>query len=118
MAETPPNTPQRVRVAAQQLDRSNRTLDSPQRRRTPHQAVPPLIPPLRFEVPPPVGGDPFAVAPVVGGPVNFNGHQYHHLPQHLAQAVRNLQPNPPGDDPFAVPVQMAPIHEPVHFNGQ
>ena len=108
-AETPPNTPQRARIAAQQLDRSNRTLDSPQRHRTPHQANPPHIPPLRFNGPPPPPppplplvaipeDDPFAVpASVVPGhgPVHFNGHQYQHLPQHLTDALRNVHPEPP-----------------------
>ena len=106
MAETPPNTPQRVRIAAQRLERSNRTLDSPQTHRTPHQAIAPLIQPLHFNVVPPPpsvvvpGDDPFAVpaqvAPV-NGPVQFNGHQYRHLPQHLTEALQNLAPlAPPG----------------------
>jgi hypothetical protein len=91
-AETPPNTPRRARIAAQQLERSNRTLDSPQRHRTPHQAILPPIPPLQFNGPPPPppliipGDDPFALPP----PVHFNGHQFNNLPQHLAQQVRNL----------------------------
>ena len=99
MAETPPNTPQRARIAAQQLERSNRTLDSPQRHRTPHQAIPPQIPPLHFNIPlaPPIiipGDDPFAIPPPVHQSVQFNGHQYHHLPPHLAEALQNLHPEP------------------------
>jgi hypothetical protein len=98
-AETPPNTPQRARTAAQQLERSNRTLDSPQRHRTPHQPTPPLIPPLNFNVPPPPpvvipGDDPFALPAPAPEPVRFNGHQYQHLPQHLAEALQNLAPVP------------------------
>ena len=98
MAETPPNTPQRARIAAQQHERSNRTLDSPQRHRTPHQGTR-QIPALNFNtpLPPPVvvpGDDPFAV-PVQMAPVHANGHQYLHLPQHLAEALRNLPPEPP-----------------------
>jgi hypothetical protein len=42
------------------------------------------------QVPPPPNAipldDPFAQPP----PVNFNGHQYHHLPPELAQRVQNL----------------------------
>lgn len=95
MAETPPNTPQRARIAAQQRERSNRTLDSPQRHRTPHHTISPPILPLHFNIPPPPpvavpGDDPFAIPAPVCEPVDFNGHQYRHLPQHLAEALRNL----------------------------
>ena len=38
MAETPPNTPQCAHIAAQQVEQSNWTLDSPQRHRIPYQA--------------------------------------------------------------------------------
>ena len=116
-AETPPNTPQRARIAAQQLERLNRTLDSPQRHRIPHLANPPLIP-LNYNAPPPLdlpvvipGDDPFALPPgppvVVPGDdplalpapareaVHFNGHQYHYLPQNLAAALRNVPREPP-----------------------
>ena len=87
--ETPPNTPQRARIAAQQHERTNRILDSPQRHRTPH------IAPLRFNnaplpLPLPntnIPDDPFAPAP---GPVHFNGQQYNNLPPHLAQQLQNL----------------------------
>ena len=87
--ETPPNTPQRARIAAQQHERNNRILDSPQRHRTPH------IAPLRFNnaplpLPLPntnIPDDPFAPAP---GPVHFNGQQYNNLPPHLAQQLQNL----------------------------
>ena len=87
MAETPPNTPQHARIAAQQRDRSSRTLDSPQRHRVPYRANSPPIPPLNFNIPPPPplvvhGDDPFAIPAPVHEPVHFNGHQYQHLPQH------------------------------------
>ena len=71
---------------------------------TPHQAIAPLIQPLHFNVVPPPpsvvvpGDDPFAVpaqvAPV-NGPVQFNGHQYWHLPQKLTEALQNLAPFAP-----------------------
>jgi hypothetical protein len=103
--ETPPNTPQRVRAAARQNERNNRTLDSPQHHRTPHQPVQPHIPPLQFGgIPlpqhPPLPGnmvipdDPFALPAQVPAAVHFNGHQYGHLPQHLAQQLQNLPPVP------------------------
>ena len=111
MAETPPNTPQRARIAAQQHERSNRTLDSPQRHRTPHQGTR-QIPALNFNVPlpPPVvvpGDDPFAV-PVQNAPV-----QYQHLPQHLADALRNLPPEPParGGGRGRGRIPPAPVHQ-------
>ena len=71
MAETSPNNPQHAHIATQQLEQSNRTLDSPQRHQTPHQAIPPQIPPLHFNISlaPPIiipGDDPFAIPPPVG----------------------------------------------------
>ena len=110
-AETPPNTPQCARITAQRLEQSNQTLDSPQRHRTPHQVIPPPIPPLRLNVPPPPpevipGDDPFAFPAGVpvpqAGPVEFNGCQYHHLPPVLAEAVQNL-----------APLQAAPAPQPL-----
>ena len=100
-AETPLNTPQHACITAQWLEQSNWTLDSPQRHRTPHQVIPPLIPPLHLNVPSPPpevipGDDPFAFPAGVpvpqAGPVEFNGRQYHHLPPVLAEAVQNLAP--------------------------
>ena len=103
MAETPPNTPQHVHIAAQQHERSNQTLDSPQTHQTAHQAIAPLIQPLHFNVPPPPvvvpGDDPFAVPAQVAPvhvPVQFNGHQYRHLPQNLTEALQNFAPLAPG----------------------
>ena len=47
--ETPPNTPQRVRIAAQQLERNQRIMDSPQNRRSPNpQGI--QVPPLQFGI--------------------------------------------------------------------
>src|SRR5277367_1626206 len=96
MAETPPNTPQRARALARQNERTNRTMDSPELRRTPQNPGPPPHPPiapLQFHIPippappvpanAPVPDDPFAPAPV---------QQYQHLPQHLAQQLLNLPP--------------------------
>jgi hypothetical protein len=93
--ETPPNTPQRARSAARQNERENRNLDSPEHRRTPHHSGPAQIPPLQLPIPPapPVPGnatvpdDPFGPPPA---PIQFDGRQYRHLPQHLAQQIQNL----------------------------
>ena len=101
--ETPPNTPQWARAAARQNEHNNRTLDSPQHHRAPHQPVQPHIEPLHFnDVPMPhLGGnpivpdDPFALPGPIPGPAHFNGQQYGHLPQHLAQQLQNLPALPP-----------------------
>ena len=75
------------------------TLDSPQQHRQPHQPIPPQIPPLRFNVPPPPevnvpGDDPFALPAPAPEPVQFNGRQYQHLPPHLAEGLQGLAPVP------------------------
>ena len=75
-------------------------MDSPQRHQQPHQPIPPQIPPLRFNVPhPPAviipGDDHFALPAPAPEPVCFNGHQYQHLPPHLAEALQNLDHIPP-----------------------
>ena len=92
--ETPPNTPQRARAAARQLERDNRILDSPQRHRTP---VPPLLfnnAPLPLPLPNIIiPDDPFGPAPQV--PVHFNGQQYQNLPGDLALRLQNLPALPP-----------------------
>jgi hypothetical protein len=100
--ETPPNTPQRARAAARQNERDNRNLDSPQHRRTPHQANPPQIAPLQYNLPIsqplPLPGnsiipdDPFAAPPA---PVQQYQH-LPHLPQHLAHQLQNLPALAPG----------------------
>lgn len=41
-----------------------------------------------------IPNDPFALPAQVAGPVHFNGQQYGHLPQHLAQQLRDLPPAP------------------------
>ena len=51
--DTPPNTPRRARIAAQQNEREDRTMDSPQRRRIPPHVPHPVIPPIQFNFPVP-----------------------------------------------------------------
>jgi len=93
--ETPPNTPQRVRIAAQQAERDSRVLESPEHRRLsePHSSC---IPPPRFNLPdisaplpavPNSSVDPFA-AP--GQPTVYNGQAYNNLPAGLAAQVAAL----------------------------
>ena len=82
--QTPPTTPERVQSSAQQNEREQRVLDSPEHHRTPHQvrmarlgaAVPPI--PAPVFLPPPVVPPP---APV-----------YRHLPAGLAQDFVALPP--------------------------
>ena len=102
-------------------------MDNPQRHQTPHQVIPPPIPPLHLNVPPPPpevipGDDPFAFPAGVpvpqAGPVEFNGRQYHHLPPVLAEAVQNLAlpPAPPrGRDQDRGHAHIPA--RPVEFNG-
>ena len=93
--ETPPNTPQRVRIAAQQSERDSRVLDSPEHRRLsePHSS---RVPPPRLNLPNipaplPAGSnssvDPFA-AP--GQPAVYNGQVYNNLPAGLAAQVAQV----------------------------
>ena len=49
--ETPPNTPQCVRIAAQRLEQNARILESPQNCRPPYQAPPMHLEPLHFHLP-------------------------------------------------------------------
>jgi hypothetical protein len=121
--QTPPNSPQRARTAAQWNERDQRILDSPVRHRTPHHvrmlhmAQPPPSPPLLPPVP-----------------------VYNHLPAHLAQQLAALPPlpqrgrgrgrgrgrAPPApvpaniNDPFAAPLPVAPHynHLPPHLAQQ
>jgi hypothetical protein len=82
---------------AWQNERTNRDLDSPEHRRTLDPPGHPPIAPLQFEdvsmpqAPVSSGNpdpdDPFVLPPA---PIHFNGHQYQHLPQHLAQQLNNL----------------------------
>jgi hypothetical protein len=68
---TPPSTPERVRAAAQQYERDQRVMDSPEQRRIPHPPPPfPMVPPM---VPPPIP-------------------QFSHLPANLQQQLAALPP--------------------------
>ena len=100
--ETPPNTPQRARIFAQQAERDSRVLDSPEHRRLsePHSSriAPPRLNLPHIPAPFPAGPsnnvDPFA-AP--GQPVVFNGQTYNNLPAGLAAqmaAVAAMAPMP------------------------
>jgi hypothetical protein len=97
--ETPPNTPQRVRIAAQRSERDSRVLDSPEHRHLsePHSS---RIPPPRFNLPnipaafpavPNSSVDPFA-AP--GQPAVYNGQTYNHLPPDLAACMAAITAMP------------------------
>jgi hypothetical protein len=105
---TPPTTPERFRNVAQQNERDQRVLDSPEHHRTPHHvriarlgvSVPP--------VPPPV----FMPPPIVPPPVPV----YSHLPAHLAQQYAALPPLNPGRQASVAPVpapQLAPAFVPA-----
>ena len=97
--QTPPNTPQRVRTAARQSERDNRTLDSPEHRRIPDQPIFPQIQPLQFNnipvpqlLPPPQ--NPIAIDDPFGLPA-INPQQYQHLPPDIAQRLATLPPLQP-----------------------
>jgi len=98
--ETPPNTPQRVRIYAQQAERDSRVLDSPEHRclSEPQSS---RMPPPRLNLPhipapvpavPNSSVDPFA-AP--GQPAVLNGQTYNNLPAALAAQVAALAAMPP-----------------------
>ena len=93
--QTPPNTPQRVRTAARQSERDNRTLDSPEHRRIP-QPIFPQIQPLQFPIPQviPPPQNPIAIDDPFGLPA-INPQQFQHLPPDLAQRFANLPPLQP-----------------------
>ena len=69
MSETPPNTPQHVRIAAQSSECDNRTMDSPQHCCAPYTMCSPgHVAPINLGLPvhaplPPLGNDPFLAAP-------------------------------------------------------
>ena len=97
--ETPPNTPQRVHIAAQQSERDSRVLDSPEHRHLsePHSS---RIPPPRLNLPnipaplpavPNSSVDSFA-AP--GQPAVYNGQTYNHLPPELAARMAAMAAMP------------------------
>ena len=138
--ETPPNTPQRVRIAAQRSERDSRVLDSPEHRRLsePHGS---RIPPPRLNlpnIPAPVpasvfsnnNADPFA-AP--GQPTVYNGQTYNHLPPDLAARMaamtampaparrqrrnfQNLAPPLPPIQPVAPPPPPQPVYNNLPAN--
>src|ERR1700733_13598654 len=90
---SPPNTPRRVRTAAQQMEHDQRSLDSPTRHRTPHHVhmmrmAQPALPPPPLLLPNANNDDPFLAPPPAPAP------QYHHLPAHLAQQLAALPPLP------------------------
>jgi len=129
--ETPPNTPQRVRIAAQQAERDSRVLDSPEHRHLsePHSS---RIAPPRFHLPnipaplpagPSNNVDPFA-AP--GQSAVLNGQTYNNLPAGLAAQVaavaamapmpalrqrrgRRAAENPAPPPPVPLPVRAPPV---------
>ena len=71
VSATPSTSPQRSQQAGHQLERNNRTLGGPENHRTPSV---PSLPSIR--------------------PTTFNGHQYTHLPAHLADQLASLPPLP------------------------
>ena len=93
--ETPPNTPQRAHIAAQQSERDRHVLDSPEHCRL-SEPLNNHIPPPRFNIPniptgPPAvpnnSVDPFVVP---GQPAVLNGQVYNNLPADLAAQVAAL----------------------------
>ena len=105
--QTPLTTPERVRSEAQQTERDQRVLESPERHRTPHHiriarssvSVPPIPPPVFMPlsiVPPP--------API-----------YNNLPAHLAQQYAALPDLYLGRQASVPPPQLAPafVHVPA-----
>ena len=105
--QTPPNTPQCIRTAAQRNERDQRLLDSPVYRRTPQiaQLGPPVLPPVNNNN----NNDPFLVAPPPG-PV------YSHLPADLAQhvaALPSLHPTGQRGRRRQLPNSVLPVPAPV-----
>jgi hypothetical protein len=98
--ETPPNTPQRVHIYAQQAERDSCVLDSPEHCRL-SEPQSSRMPPPRFnlpQIPAPVPAvpnssvDPFA-AP--GQPAVLNGQIYNNISAGLAAQVAALAAMPP-----------------------
>lgn len=97
--ETPPNTPQRARIALQELERAARELESPPRRRTPAGRAPRPIPFSLGQATsnePTVGPDPFALPATTS--TSSASTSYSHLPAELRAQLAtlpSLPPNPP-----------------------
>ena len=104
---TPPTTPERFRNAAQQNERDQRVLDSPEHHRTPHHV---RIARLGVSVPP-IPPSVFMPPAIVPPPI------YSHLPVHLAQqydALPDLYPSvAPGLAPAFVPAPARYSHLPA-----
>jgi hypothetical protein len=75
---TPPSTPEHVRAAAQQNERDQRVLDSPEHRTSHHVCMTRLGPPIPDTVIPPV------IPPAIP--------QFSNLPANLAQQLADLPP--------------------------
>ena len=108
-SESPPNTPQRARIASQQEDRAGRILESPHMRRIPQRSPPLPIPFILPGIQPlPTnnnhdGPDPFVTNPApassftsIATPVLPPGpappSRYPNLPAHLAAQLAALPP--------------------------
>ena len=74
--ETPPTTPERTRTAAQQEERNQRIMNSPEQHRIPDRS----FPPAPVYVPPPPAPAPAPIATT----------SYNNLPPDLAQQLANL----------------------------
>ena len=106
---TPPTTPEHFRNAAQQNERDQRVLDSPEHHRTPHHV---RIARLGVHVPPPVFMPPAIVPPPPPPPAPI----YSHLPAHLAQQYAALPDLYPRRQASVVPLpvpQLAPAFVPT-----
>jgi len=75
-AASPLTSPQRHQQATRHHERTGRTMDSPEQRRTP---APPLLP---------------SISAPVAGPSTYNGRTFRHLPPDLAARLSALPPIP------------------------
>lgn len=98
--ETPPNTPQRVRIAHQQNERNARVLDSPQQQRVPRVTPGAIHFPNQQPANLNAGPIPFALGPGNAAPIN------------VPAAVPNI-PMPAPAVPLPVPVPNIPAHIPA-----
>src|SRR5882762_3805934 len=99
--QTPPTTPERVRSEAQQTERDQRVLDSPDRHRTPHHV---RLARSGISIHPPAFMPPTAVPP--------RPPLYQNLPPHLAQQYAALPDLYPSRGVSAAP-QLAPAFVPA-----